>query len=240
LTRSSLIDKFPPDLSGDHFVTRVLSGWRITVKMHRGKSTAIVVVIAAILGLMACSTNATVVSSTASFLGPDSVITFETGTTALPSVPGVTLTPYGNADSTFSTVLFGSQVYGNASTAGGYTDLYAIFSPPITEVGAWGRRFSVGSGPTQLQVNVYGTSNNLLEGGSLSMLSPSPSFVGFVDPQGISKIEWLGGNTGFFAVDNITFGGQPVQTPEPAMTASLISILSLALSSRRNRSRLSR
>ncbi len=170
--------------------------------------------------------SAAIVSSTGSFLGPDSVITFETGSTALPSVPGVTLTPYGNSDSTFSTVLFGHQVYGNASTAGGYTDLYAIFSPPITEVGAWGRRFSSSSGPTQLHVNVYGTANNLLEGGILSTTTPSPSFVGFIEPQGISKIEWIGGNQGFFAIDNVTFGGPPV--PEPGSAGVLALLLSFA------------
>jgi len=171
--------------------------------------------------------NATIVSSPGSFSGPDSVITFETGSTALPSVPGVTLTPYGNSDSTFSTVLFGNQVYGNASTAGGYTDLYAIFSPPITEVGAWGRRFSFSSGPTQLQVNVYGTNNALLEGAILSTTTPSPSFVGFIEPQGISKIEWLGGNHGFFAIDNVTFGGPPV--PEPGSAGVFVLCLFLGV-----------
>ena len=139
----------------------------------------------AVIAGMACAApaGATVVVSSGLFSGPDSVITFETGSTALPSVPGVSLTPYGNADSTFSSVLFGSQVYGNASTAGGYTDLYASFSPAVTEVGAWGRRFSSSSGPTQLTVNVYDTSNSLIETAVLFTNTVSPSFVGFIEPR---------------------------------------------------------
>lgn len=178
---------------------------------------------------MTSKSLATVITSSAGLLGPDSVIDFETGSTALPSVPGVTLAPYGfGADSTFSTVLFGRQVYGNISGPGGYSDLFASFSPLVTEVGAWGRRFSSSSGPTQLTVNVYGPTNNLLETAILSNTTPTPSFVGFIEPQGISKVEWLGGNQGFFAIDNITYGGPPV--PEPTAGAVCAVCAATALS----------
>ncbi len=196
----------------------------------RGWSAWLVVVVSVVF-VLAPIGGATVVTSPGSFVGPDSVITFETGSTALPSVPGVTLTPYGNSDSTFSKVLFGNQVYGDASTAGGYTDLFSNFSPNITEVGAWGRTFSLGSGPTNLTVNVYGPTSNLLETAQLPTKSGSPSFVGFIEPQGISRIEWLGGNKGFFCVDNITYGGAAV--PEPACAA--IWLLSLPILLRRRR-----
>jgi hypothetical protein len=79
-------------------------------------------------------------------------------------------------------------------------------------------------------VNVYGPTNNLLETAQLPTMSASPSFVGFIEPQGISKIEWLGGNKGFFCVDNITYGGAPV--PEPATGAVVVAIAVVSFSRR--------
>ena len=56
---------------------------------------------------------------------------------------------------------------------------------------------------------------------------------GFREPQDISRIEWIGGNQGFFAIDNITFGGPPV--PEPGTAACLASLAAGALLKRNRR-----
>jgi hypothetical protein len=174
--------------------------------------------------------GATVVTSTNSFLGPDSVVTFETGTTALPSVTGLTFSPYGTgADSTFSSDLFGRQVYGDISGFGGYSDLFVKFSPLVTEVGAYAGAFG-GSTPSHLTVNVYGLSDQLLESTTVSTLSVGSvhPFAGFIESQGISEIDWLGGNQGFFDVDNVTYGG-PEPVPEPSSRALIMVFFAAAI-----------
>jgi len=167
--------------------------------------------------------SASVFTNPSSLQGPDSLITFETGSTALPGIPGLTLTPYGNADSTFSTVLFGNQVYGNASTAQGYTDLYIKFAQPVTEVGACGAAFGFG-GPSQLQVNVYGVNTQLLESAVLPLIGihSNASYVGFFDAGGITEIDWVGGNHGFFAIDNVSYGGPAAVVPEPDVSGLIL------------------
>ncbi|HVM60411.1 MAG TPA: hypothetical protein VMV72_06025 [Verrucomicrobiae bacterium] len=170
-------------------------------------------------------------TTTNGLVGPDSLITFETGSTGLPSVPGVTFSPYGTgADSTFSTVLFGNQVYGNISGAGGYSDLFLKFDPPVTEVAAYGA--SQGFGVSQLQVSVYGVNTQLLESLPMPLARTSfgPAFLGFFNIEGISEITWAGGNQGFFAIDNVYYGGPPViDVPEPDFCPLLMLLLTIVV-----------
>ena len=69
------------------------------------------------------------------------VITFETGSTALPGINGLQLS---GGDATFAVtnynpnqIVFGHQYFGNLSTAGGYTYLDITFSQPQQAVGAY-------------------------------------------------------------------------------------------------------
>jgi hypothetical protein len=82
------------------------------------------------------------------FRSSDPVITFETGSTTLYSIPGVR---FGGGVATFSRNAFGNQLFGNISGAGGFSILNVYFDEPKQAVG--GHLINVNMGYLQ---GVYG------------------------------------------------------------------------------------
>ena len=176
----------------------------------------------------ASSGKADIFTSPAGLRGPDTLVTFETGSTALPGVPNVS---FGGGDATFSTALFGHQVFGNLSAFTGYTTLTMQFANPVTEVGAYVGLFDF-EGPSRITINVFGPHNQLIEGETISPAAnyqgQTPTYVGFFEAGGISSIQWSpagGGSDGFIAVDNVSFGGPVAVVPEPTSAAILAALL---------------
>lgn len=165
----------------------------------------------------------------ASYFSPAAtVITFETGTTLLPTVPGVTFEQTLNidGDATFSRTgqnqFFGNQYFGNfegGTTATGFTSIAIDFATPQQAVGGYVNEaygYNIGS----LVATVYnaaGTVTGQTTTNFATSTSPRvipPVFVGFADPSGISRIVFSSPNAGFFGVDNVTF--QSAAIPEPS------------------------
>jgi len=148
------------------------------------------------------------------------LVDFETGTTAPPVVPGVTFVMSGSplnppwfGGGVVSTTLppfggvFGEQVYSNLLSAI-TSELAVQFSPATEAVGAYIGAFNPSPVPTQITFRAFDVGDNLI----YSVISPLPQlggtakFVGVSYPPGIARIEWLGGNSGPFGVDNLVFG----------------------------------
>lgn len=198
--------------------------------------------LAAAVTSLAANTAQAVHIQPGDFLPGASIIDFETGSTALPNVPGVTFLGGFNGATGFGGValftqdLIGSQAFSNLESVG-YSDLGLSFSTAQPAVGAYVGHVN-SSGPNQLTVKVYGDVNgtNLLEQDVVT-LPPvgqhSYTWLGFARPEGIRRIEWLGNNQGFFGVDNVTYGAANV--PEPAAIGGIGAIGGLLLSRRRAR-----
>ena len=162
------------------------------------------------------------------------VITFETGSTGLPSVPGVTFLntpPYGSSGN-FSG-FFGSQGWSNTVSVS-YYDLGAQFSPPVQAVGGYVGRIPNFTNKHAPQVTVELFNSALVSLGTASIDLPaafnSPVFFGFRADEPISRFRMTGNNTGFFSVDNFTVGS----VPEPASAAlSLAGMAGLQMRRRR-------
>lgn len=141
----------------------------------------------------------------------DPTITFETGSTALPNIPGIHLGPYGfGGDSTFSSACFGKQIYGNANGTG-YLDI--SFDQPMQAVGAW---FTIGAGNGVTEV-AYDQSNNIIDTASVPMPSGivGPPFIYLSESAtNIYKVEWRYFTASYFGVDNILY------RPAPPITLS--------------------
>jgi hypothetical protein len=142
--------------------------------------------------------------------------------------------PYFGGDVAFgSPALFGAQSYCNFSGPT-YSDLAIVLAVPVPAVGAWVGQ-SVGTLPdtaTMLTVAVFDGSDILLEQTKVALPPKGQPglFVGFARPEGIGRVEWQGGNTGFFCVDNITFNGA---VPEPSAVLLLAGGLALVATRRR-------
>src|SRR5437868_5265227 len=125
------------------------------------------------------------------FDSSDPVITFETGSTALPSIPGVHLS---GGDSTFFTDDFGHQVFGNFNGAT-YLDIY--FDQPQQAVGAF-----IIYGGTIIET-VFDQNDNIIESASATSTYPAP-FLGLGEPTPqIYHVQWRYVNPAYFAVDNV-------------------------------------
>ncbi|HEY2588964.1 MAG TPA: PEP-CTERM sorting domain-containing protein [Tepidisphaeraceae bacterium] len=152
------------------------------------------------------------------FANTDPAITFETGSTALPSVPGVY---FGAADATFSPSAIGKQALGDLNDG----NIDVTFSTPVQAVGAYLINFeseSVSYGVTEL---VYDSNNNLLDSQFTHFgpaLKQPPPFMGIALPAAaISKVEWQNSYTTYFGVDNLIYGDASV--PEP-MSLALFAV----------------
>jgi hypothetical protein len=185
---------------------------------------------AAVVFCAADSLNAAIIGQN-TFLATDTVIGFETGSTALPSVSGVTFlsdfSTYGGdataAPGSANEFVFGRQYYGNLSGTGPelYTFLGIAFSTPQSAAGAY---LVDANGPSSIICTVYDSGGVIEESASTQLapyLSPPSQlpFIAFSEPQGISKIvfSYPTDRPGFFGIDNLVYGAV---VPEPASAAS--------------------
>ena len=138
------------------------------------------------------------------------VITFETGSTALPGIPGLQLSG-GDATFIYNNEGFGHQIFGNFN---GSTYLDISFSQPQQAVGAYIINDEPGGGVTGVTEVVYDQSNNILESASQSFppIGYPPVFLGIGETTtNIHKVEWQYIGSGYFGVDNVIY------TPGPAI-----------------------
>jgi hypothetical protein len=168
------------------------------------------------------------------------VVTFETGTTALPVVPGLTFlnsgpssSPWYGSSGDFSG-FFGAEGWSN-TVSSTYGDLGAQFNPAVQAVGGY-----VGQIPnftnrnaSQVTVELFNASLDSLGTASINLPAGfnSPVFFGFRADQPIARFRMTGNNTGFFSVDNFTFGS----VPEPASPLLVITAGMAMLQMRRSR-----
>jgi hypothetical protein len=142
--------------------------------------------VAAVLMIRTVAVQGIQLTSTNQFSSSDPVITFETGSTALPSVPGV---QFVDGDATFSYnsyQCFGSQYFGDLNE--GPLDIY--FSSAQQAVGAYLVNAQYGSGVIE---TAYDQSNNVIESESLPFppLGQRPVFLGIGEPTAqIYRVEW--------------------------------------------------
>ncbi len=183
------------------------------------------------------------------------MITFETGTTMLPSIPGITFlftppsqtSPWFDGAAEFDHFFFGNfgQQNWQNQVSGTFSDLGIDFASPVQGIGGWVGKVPnfLNEYPTQVVVDLYNSSLVSL-GTATITLNPTvnvPVFFGFTADQPIARFTISGnipGNpSGFFGVDNFTYG--PV-IPEPSSlvmgTTGLLTILAARRISRRGRS----
>lgn len=193
----------------------------------------------ALFGLaIAASTNAwanIMAIAPTDFLPNAQVITFETGTTELPTLPGVTFlgeapsdtSPWYSGSGNFNG-FFGNQGWSN-EVSSTYSDLGIQFAMPVQAVGGYVGNIPnfTNQHPTVVTVELFDTSLTSL--GTVSVSLPAtlnaPVFFGFTADAPIARFRMTGNNTGFFSVDNFTFGSlQSHQVPEPGDTLVLTFI----------------
>jgi hypothetical protein len=157
------------------------------------------------------------------FLPGSQVVTFETGSTGLPVVPGLTflfMDPYWSSGNPHG--FFGSEGWSN-TVSSTYEDLGAQFSPTVQAVGGYVGRIPnfANQHPSQVVVELFNSS--LVSLGTVSINLPpafnSPVFFGFRADEPIARFRMTGNNSGFFSVDNFTFGST---VPEPAWSTLVL------------------
>ena len=147
--------------------------------------------------------------SAGQFSGSDPVITFETGSTALPGIPGLELSG-GDATFSFGAPCFGNQYFGNIN---GATYLDVSFDQPKQAVGAYVIETSPFYGVTGVIEIAYDQNGNIIETESSSFpyWPSSPAFLGIGEPTAqIYRVEWryigAAAGSGYFGVDNVIYG----------------------------------
>ncbi len=160
--------------------------------------------------------QATLVTSQSS-IGPGAkVIDLDTGSTGLPTIPGLTFNQSGNVNAngpessanfpgTFFTNsgnvhnFFDHQYLGNAVGPAGYSSIEIDFSIPLSGVGGYVQQVGTSTNSSlgkSITLLVYGTGHTLLDKvtESLPSVFDTPLFYGFVDPGGITSIVWEPGD----------------------------------------------
>ena len=178
-------------------------------------------------------------------LGPSTfadaaTIDFETGTTGLPDVVGVSFldtvvndTQFFGGHAAFDSTFFGDQVFGNVSSVV-FSDIGLAFDAPIAGLGFWVGQFDNFLNESAARV----TFRALDAGGGLLYETPidipgvaqGPLFVGLSSDVPIARVEWIGGDSGFFAVDNVA-----CIVPEPAIFGPMVMGVSALLGRRTRR-----
>lgn len=188
----------------------------------------------------ATSWGAVVQVGPSDFLPGSTLVDFETGSTATPDVPGIHFVSTGNPSSppwfggqcSFSSAFFGSQLYANTVSVS-LSELAIEFSPPLHATGAW-----IGHIPNLINQHADPVLFRILDGADgviwesqldLPEVGQPPVFVGVRSDTPIARVEWRGGDTGIFAIDNFAAGDA---TPEPA---SLLLICAAAAFTTRRR-----
>jgi hypothetical protein len=176
------------------------------------------------------------------------VITFETGTTGTPTVPGMTFletslisSPWYRGSAIF-TGFFGDQSWSNNVNATTYSELGVDFATPVQAIGGYvGRIWNIRDmHPSSVVIELFDSALVSLGTASISLPTAlgSPVFFGFTADRGISRIRISGNNAGFFAVDNFTFGPlQPAAVPEPSALALAVIGLGVLAGGRMARAR---
>jgi DNA-binding beta-propeller fold protein YncE len=113
--------------------------------------------LAAVVLALAIGSASGIQIATNQFAGTASIITFETGSTAMPGIPGLS---FSGGDATFSSYGFGSQIFGNLN---GSTYLDVYFTQPQQAVGAYIINDSPFGGVTGVIEVAYDQNNNVLE-----------------------------------------------------------------------------
>jgi len=144
----------------------------------------------------------------AQFRSSDPVITFETGSTALYPIPGV---HFGGGGATPSRNAFGSQLFGNISSAEGFSILNVYFDEPKQAVGGHLINVNIGylQGVYGVKLVVYDEHDIELQSASkdLTIWNDPVPFLGLgSDKTNIFRAEWQYiGNGGFYGVDNLVY-----------------------------------
>ena len=166
----------------------------------------------------------------------DPILTFETGSTLLPSINGLTLT---GGDSTFentnynpNNICIGKQYFGNLDQGGvGLTYLDITFKQPQQAIGAYIINADNNNKVTGVMEVIYDQSNNVLESESQAYPGSAkpPVFLGIgLTNTNIYKVEWrYTGPAGFFGVDNVTYQPGP---PQQILSNSQVSAISNSIS----------
>ncbi|MHC4396417.1 MAG: hypothetical protein ACYS1A_12255 [Planctomycetota bacterium] len=164
-------------------------------------------------------------------LGPEAfspsaeLIDFETGTTAMPDIPGVQFLEHGSPDgiwfggsASFIDDFFGNQALVNTVSTT-YGNIGIAFDQPVLRIGAY---IGVVDGfthewPEQITLAAYNATGNLIYQSVVNVptVGERPLFVGLESNAGIARVEWLGGDSGFFGIDNIMY-----ETPEQMLEAA--------------------
>lgn len=177
----------------------------------------------------------TVAIQPSDFLPSAQVLTFETGSTTLPSAPGVTYlddraqgaSTFFASNGSFNDAFFGEQIMANLVSTE-FSDMGLEFSPPVQAVGAWFGKIDnfLNQNPDKITFRAYGASGELLASTDVELSYPQqgdePVFAGFRSDRWISRVTWLGNDQGFFGVDNVMYG---VAVPEPASASMLLALL---------------
>lgn len=151
------------------------------------------------------------------FSSTDPVINFTTGTTALPTIPGVT---FAGGDDSFSDGGFGPQYFGNL-VSGSYSYLDIYFSQPVQAVGA--DLVSATPSVTGVTEVVFDQNGVQLDSESAPM---SAGFLGVGESGAdISRVEWRYSSPGFFGVRNVVYGSL---VPEPSTSALVLLGVAIA------------
>jgi hypothetical protein len=190
--------------------------------MRQGIVLAVVVAVVMLAGAPVSWASLTPILQS-DFLPGSQVVTFEAGSTGLPSVPGLTFLQTGQYGSSGNfNGFFGSQGWSN-TVGPTYDDLGAQFSPTVQAVGGYVGRIPnfKNQHPSKVVVELFNSS--LISLGTASIDVPpafnSPVFFGVRADEPIARFRMTSNNAGFFSVDNFTFGST---VPEPASSTSAI------------------
>jgi len=154
-------------------------------------------------------------------IGPDDfgpfaeLIDFETGSTGMPEIPGITFLSGGPRDGIWFggsasglDDFFGNQALINTVSLT-YGNLGIVFEQPVFRVGAY---MGVIDGythewPEQVMLAAYDVTGNLIYQSEVGVptVGERPLFVGLESDVGIARVEWLGHDSGFYGVDNIMY-----------------------------------
>ncbi len=169
------------------------------------------------LAFVAAQARGQTLVTSQSSIGPGAqVIDLDTGSTGLPTIPGLTFNQSGaaNADGPESSAqfpgtffvpgtgivhdFFDHQYLGNAVGPAGYSSMEIDFAKPVSGVGGFVQQVGTGGGGLGRSITllVYGAGHTLLDQvtETLPSATDTPLFYGFVDTAGITSVVWEPGN----------------------------------------------
>lgn len=179
------------------------------------------------------------------FTADSTVVDFETGSTGLPSVPGLSFlmegipsSPDWFAGSGNFDGFFGQQGWSNLVSTN-FSNLGVAFDSPVQAFGGWFGQIPdfLNSNPPQIEVRAFDGNSDLLFSTIVDLNAEfeDPVWIGFGSNDLISRAEFRVSQfpeDGFFGVDNFTFGSV---VPEPS--SGLVCLLLLTAMCKRKRDR---